>query len=503
MVKPYRTILLLLIVFAFSMGLMRFFPEDGIEIVDGYSLKFPDWQSFWEEDRKERRVALQELMDIYTLKIDSTAIRDSLKRKRIAYQQEMKKLQFPVASTTVLSGLAQGLQRVQKEGKQIRFIHYGDSQIEGDRITSLIRNKLQSVYGGSGAGWISLTEIVPPTNLIFTSSDNWERFTVYGKPNSQLHNKYGMMGVFSRFTPEKVQVTDVDSLDTPKVSIEPKEKKPVEKQSKQPMAETTKAWIQFSPSKRGYANTRSFNKVRLAYGNMEEPVKYTVWVDGAMSEEGKLQTAPFYNELVLKFTSTPSEVRIEFESVDSPDFYGISMESEGGVLVDNIAMRGSSGTIFNKMDYGLLSAQLSKDDVALIILQYGGNSVPYIKSVEQAEDYGRWFQSQIRTLRRLAPQASFIVIGPSDMATKEKDKFVTYPFLADVRNALQKAAFEQGAAYWDMFEAMGGEGSMPQWVNADPPLASGDHIHFSPSGAKLVAEWFYEALLEGLQTKSN
>jgi hypothetical protein len=32
----------------------------------------------------------------------------------------------------------------------------------------------------------------------------------------------------------------------------------------------------------------------------------------------------------------------------------------------------------------------------------------------------------------------------------------------------KKAAFKSGAAFWDMYKAMGGENSMPSWVFAEP-----------------------------------
>ena len=37
---------------------------------------------------------------------------------------------------------------------------------------------------------------------------------------------------------------------------------------------------------------------------------------------------------------------------------------------------------------------------------------------------------------------------------------------------------------------------MPSWVNNDPPLAGADHIHFTPKGAKQVAEWLFMAFEE-------
>ena len=36
---------------------------------------------------------------------------------------------------------------------------------------------------------------------------------------------------------------------------------------------------------------------------------------------------------------------------------------------------------------------------------------------------------------------------------------------------------------------------MPSFVQADPPLASSDHVHFTSLGVNLVAEMFYKALM--------
>ena len=67
------------------------------------------------------------------------------------------------------------------------------------------------------------------------------------------------------------------------------------------------------------------------------------------------------------------------------------------------------------------------------------------------------------------------------MSMKERNRYVSYPNIEKVRDALKQASFSAGAAYWDMFEAMGGRNSMPSWVFAQPPLASTDFVHFTPT----------------------
>ncbi|MCC6910458.1 MAG: hypothetical protein IT224_00380, partial [Flavobacteriales bacterium] len=78
---------------------------------------------------------------------------------------------------------------------------------------------------------------------------------------------------------------------------------------------------------------------------------------------------------------------------------------------------------------------------------------------------------------------------------KDGEHFVTRPYLEEVRDAMKTNALAQGAVFWDMYAAMGGRNSMVSWVEADPPLAASDYTHFSPQGAKKVAELFYTALI--------
>ena len=59
--------------------------------------------------------------------------------------------------------------------KKVRIMHYGDSQIEGDRISGRLRERLQKEFGGNGAG---LSAVIPATRKISLKnipSTNWVR----------------------------------------------------------------------------------------------------------------------------------------------------------------------------------------------------------------------------------------------------------------------------------------------------------------------------------------
>ena len=60
---------------------------------------------------------------------------------------------------------------------------------------------------------------------------------------------------------------------------------------------------------------------------------------------------------------------------------------------------------------------------------------------------------------------------------------------------MMQAAFDNGCAFWDLYNAMGGENSMVAWVQNDPPLAAKDFTHFSSRGAGFVGEMLYNAII--------
>jgi lysophospholipase L1-like esterase len=63
----------------------------------------------------------------------------------------------------------------------------------------------------------------------------------------------------------------------------------------------------------------------------------------------------------------------------------------------------------------------------------------------------------------------------------------------------RKAAKASGAAFWDTFRAMGGEGSMARWVKATPQLGSWDLTHPTPTGAEVIGDLFVKSLTSGFE----
>ena len=330
-----------------------------------------------------------------------------------------------------------GLQEA--ENKQVRVVHYGDSQIEEDRITSTLRSHLQEQYGGIGPGLLPLVQTIPTRTVVqsllidgqrVTPKNGPQRWLVYGPKAQQRdsNNHYGVMG----------QVAVLDSLcDSVTVHFEP-------------YGKLTKA--------------NYFSQMRV----IATP---SIVVDGSRQHKG-----------ALRDTLT----RLNIDLCGIGEVYGISLESPSGVIVDNIPMRGGSGNVFTKINRKQLTDFFAETNTRLIILQFGGNVMPWANTEERVRSYAYSMRKQIRYLRECAPNASLLFIGPSDMITVVDGEKRSYPTIAYMDQQLARAAAAEGIAYWSLFKAMGGEGSMLQWQ--EKGLASSDGVHFYRSGANKAGE---------------
>ena len=380
---------------------------------------------------------------------------------------------FNEAGQQKLYQLFEKLESVANKKQKIHVIHYGDSQIEGDRMTAYIRQRLQNEFGGTGPGLVAANNVYNTQSFVQTFSPNFIRYTCFGGPFLK-NKKYGVMGSAARFTPEK---------DTSKVKTE------------------KEGWIEISPSRSAYSRAKNYNHVSLYYTSCIKPCKLSVYENGKLIHEDSLINDGAHHKLKLDFENTPGKLRFVFRSELSPTISNLSLEGDFGVQVSNVAMRGSSGKIFGYMDQLVLGNTYADLNADVFIMQFGGNSVPFFRDSSSVRNYARAFQGQLNTLKRLRPSATIFVIGPSDMSRLNEGVFETYPLLPYCVQQMRKKTVEIGAIYWDLFYAMGGENSMPAWV--EKGLAGNDYIHFSPKGASIATQKFFEAFASAYLEWSN
>jgi lysophospholipase L1-like esterase len=130
-----------------------------------------------------------------------------------------------------------------------------------------------------------------------------------------------------------------------------------------------------------------------------------------------------------------------------------------------------------------------------ISLAYGTNEAG--DDDQPIEEYEEALRKVMARIREIAPEASCLLIGPSDrpLLNEEDGTWQSRPRTAQVVEVQRKISVEFGCAFFDTVAFMGGDMSMPSWVNADPPVALKDHIHFTRVGYQRMGEVILNLLL--------
>ena len=378
-------------------------------------------------------------------------------------------IEYPPGMDSVLNHFFSELITIRDKEGSTRILHYGDSQIEGDRITSFIREYLQNEFGGKGPGLLLPGMVVPLTvSVKMKSSGNWRLFTWKEVKDSVIrHNKLGVMLQFSGYSNPPNSVLQNTSKKIASFNIRNSSICPV--------------------------HAKSYDICTILYGKNTVPVSLQIRSNGSLLKSDTLKTiSSGYISKSYRLKS-PEQVEFIFEGATGPDLYGIALDGSYGVAMDNIPLRGSAGLEFTKTDRAMLEKMYNNLNVSLVLLQFGVNVAPNI--VESYSYYERAFYRQLKLLKQIKPDLSIVVMGISDMARKEGGQVVSYPNLERIRNAQKNAAFKAGCAFWDSYEAMGGEGSMSDWVFSDPPLARKDFVHLTYTGSNKLAEVFLKSLM--------
>lgn len=329
-----------------------------------------------------------------------------------------------------------------KTKKKIRIAHFGDSMIEGDLITSTLREEFQKTFGGSGVGFVLASPGNPSFRQSVTQSfsENWKTVNV------KDHEKTEDIGIagYTSFT-------------------------------------QASSWVKLK-------SKDQTDLLKVFYGNAASDSALMVEVN---SLKHKLPTTNSLNEFVQTLDAT--EIALSFTSSASVPVYGLSLESDSGIIVDNFSFRGSSGTYFTECPAQLLAQFREYLHYDLIIFHYGIN-VANTKNMDYSW-YERQMLANLQYMKAAFPDTDFLIIGCSDRAVKVKGEYTTVKGIEPLIDTQKKLARQTGSGFLNLYELMGGNGSMKAWVNADTSLANKDYTHFNHRGAAKAGKLIYGAIM--------
>lgn len=350
----------------------------------------------------------------------------------------------------------EALEKGQSLGRPVRIAYFGDSFIEADIFTSDLRCLLQKRFGGCGVGYVQVTSRIagyrPTVHHTFSGwSSHFTTDSVgFDRSRQDLSNSYAYASAGASVT-LKGQRKYAALLDTCQVST----------------------FYFLAPD----------SVVLSAEINGREPVTYALAGDSALQAVSVRGNIGSIRWKVLK-------------AAPKATFYGVTMDPESGVVVDNFSTRGSSGLQLGNIPMRILRDYNRLRTYDLIVLQYGLNV-----AFEQGVNYSYYKNPMVKVVNHLKaafPQASILIVGVGDRESRNEDgNLRTMPGVKNLIRYQQALAAETHTAFWNMYQAMGGEGSIVEMVNSKPSMANYDYTHINFRGGKHLAGLLFETLMYG------
>jgi len=345
----------------------------------------------------------------------------------------------------------------------VRIAYFGDSMIESDLIVQDIRKNYQKKFGGQGIGFVPFSSLVHYLggSIRYEHSPEWDTYSNF----------------ILKKSPASLGISGSVSLASAGASV----------------------WTHYRSGYLPLVNPTLF------YGySSNKNAKMTITTNNGAADPVLLKPNGILNKYSL--TSWPSELKIQFDNADSIPFYGVNFSGSSGVYVDDFALRGNAGISLGSLNIALMNAFQREFDYDLIVLQFGVN----VLKIRPGTTKYDWFTSKmtnvVNHLKKCFPGADILVISQADKAIKYGTEMKTDTTLTALIRAQEKYARNTGSAFIDLFQMMGGEGSMIKWVSETPALAQADYTHFNSHGAKKIGNLIFGKLdqeYENFKIKNN
>ncbi|MEW5738171.1 MAG: GDSL-type esterase/lipase family protein [Myxococcota bacterium] len=356
-----------------------------------------------------------------------------------------------------LAHFADALDGAARGERQVRVTVFGNSLIASDGVTEVVRDRLVQRFGSGGPGFLLADRLADygPRNRTAQRASGWwvettadlERHTTpLGLAGAQ-HVSDGPAS--SRFALEGATEATVFWLDGPRM---PKLSWRVD----------GKAWARLPGSGHG---------VQVSTVSLPEGARH----------------------FELRAPEAGAVVQ------------GVSLRKPArGVVLDVFGVPSADAHLWLETDEALFSEQLGAQPPDLVMVMLGGNETKRIAwgsaTRDTTEEDLRAFLSRTRAA---APEASCLVVGPIDSvvggaappgAEPPEEPFRQRPQLEAVIAIERRVAREEGCAFFDLFAAMGGPGSLQRLHEAG--LLHEDLTHPRQKGLDVLGQLVADALLD-------
>ncbi|MEI7594777.1 MAG: GDSL-type esterase/lipase family protein [Bacteroidota bacterium] len=345
-----------------------------------------------------------------------------------------------------------------KNGDSTKLViaHIGDSHIQADMFSGKIRKQLQKQFGNAGRG------LIFPYRVAKTNGPDDYR--------SRTNTTWDIKRIISTSNPLPIGICGI----TIKTNCD-----------------SSFVHIRTNCDNMDYR----FNTVKIFSEQNAE--NYDLLIKDTTGKSlGFLKSSKYlgdYRMSKINLDTLINEVVFQSVKIDSfqttTQLYGFLLENNrAGVQYNTIGINGAEFSHFNEAAY--FQEQLSYTKPDLLIISLGTNDSFHDRFDSIA--FRNQVMCLISNLRLFNPNVEILIMTPPDSFKKRRYKNKN---LLQVVEILTDICTLENIAYWNLFNIMGGSGSVAKWQVKK--LAQRDRVHYTLSGYELQADMFYNALMNG------
>lgn len=345
-------------------------------------------------------------------------------------------------------------QRMTNEAR-ISMVHIGDSHIQADMMTSVVRENIQRDFGNAGRGLITPYRVAgtnEPINYYSSSNASWTSARIIQRDAAL---PIGVSGLTIRASQAganlRIKTLDRGSLDY------------------------------------------SFDQAIVFYDRNEASCDVAVCDSSGhqvYAVQSRLQESTPNTATVFMANATHE---INLKSVTSPtgqnafQVYGVSLEKGGpGVLYHAIGINGATYQNYAGAEH--FAPQLGALYPDLIVISMGTNEA---QGTVSKATFMQQIDGMVKDIRQHSPQAAILLTVPADSYRQQK----VNPSFQTVRDAIANYALNNHIAYWNLYDITSGYGSAEQWRKFG--LLGKDGVHYTKNGYELQGQLLYQAIING------
>jgi GDSL-like Lipase/Acylhydrolase family len=328
---------------------------------------------------------------------------------------------------------------------------FGNSLIAGDRIVDVVREELGGAFGDGGRGVLFVDRLAPygPRVRAGVARSGWEARTLGEMKLAEL--PFGLTGIYHVAT-------------TPKASSR----------------------FALTGEPRG----------TLWWLDVPRAGPLSVLADG--KELARAEPQGNGQAQALSFDIPPGARHLDViaESRGAVVLGVVLQHQRPGIVLDTLGVPSADANLFLRAQEDIFRAQLAERSPRLLLFILGGNEAKRLEwgrsNLAEVEEGLRTF---VRRSRAASPGSACLVMGPIDAVRggNGPHKLTQRPYLDEVIRIERQIALAEGCAFFDIFSAMGGSGSLARFVQAG--FVHEDLVHPRSHGLDLLGQLLTDALL--------